>query len=166
MSANGGSRGGRPAGRSNDSSRTPKPAKSRRIGKRVAALSSAAILAVYAAGYARTQATDQQIVGAEPTVSPVTTSTPTTISGYRDGTYVGLGKSRHGNIEATVTISGGRIISTAITRCMTRYSCSWIEGLPAQVVARQSAKVDRVSGASDSSKAFVNAVNAALKQAA
>lgn len=162
----------RPATTQPSSRRAGAAPKGRRIGTRLAALSSAAILSIYAAGYLRTQAAEQQALAFDPTPTPgggVTTSTPattpTTAAGYRDGTYVGLGKSRHGDIEVTLVVQAGRIASAQITSCRTRYPCSYISGLQGQVVQRQSTHVDRVSGASDSSKAFVSAVTAALAQA-
>jgi uncharacterized protein with FMN-binding domain len=102
-----------------------------------------------------------------PTAPPPTTSTPTPTPqrAYKDGTYAGWGSSRHGDIEATVVIAGGRIVSTAITQCLTRYSCSWIAALPGQVISRQSADVDYVSGATQSTNAFYYAVADALAQA-
>lgn len=84
---------------------------------------------------------------------------------WRDGAYTGYGTSRHGDIEATVVIEGGRITSATISRCLTRYSCSWISHLQAQVVARQSPNVDYVSGATESANAFFYAVFEALLKA-
>ena len=86
-------------------------------------------------------------------------------SKLHDGTYLGWGSSRHGDIQASVVISGGRIVSATIAQCLTRYSCSWIDALPPQVVSRQSANVDYVSGATQSSDAFYGAVAQALAQA-
>ena len=83
----------------------------------------------------------------------------------RDGTYTGWGTSRHGDIQSSVTVKDGRIVSASIAQCLTRYSCSWISALPPQVVARQSAEVDYVSGATQSSNAFYYGVLEALKQA-
>jgi uncharacterized protein with FMN-binding domain len=84
---------------------------------------------------------------------------------WKDGKYAGWGGSRHGDIEATVVIEGGRIVSAEISNCQTRYPCDVIEKLPPQVIARQSANVQRVSGATESSDAFYSAVYFALKQA-
>jgi uncharacterized protein with FMN-binding domain len=84
---------------------------------------------------------------------------------YKDGTYSGWGTSRHGDIETTVTIAGGRITSAVITQCLTRYSCSWVSHLQGQVVTRQSAEVDYVSGATQSANAFYYAVVQALSKA-
>ena len=177
------------------------------------ALSSAAIVTVYAAGYTQTQSAAAQfdspiattsvpptvriatatvaatstpfqrirIVPAATTPTPTTaplprtslpsasiatpTATPAPASAsraYRDGSYVGLGRSRHGNIEVTVVVQGGKIASAEISKCGTRYPCSMISALPGEVVAHQSANVDFVSGATDSSIAFTTAVANAL----
>lgn len=84
---------------------------------------------------------------------------------YHDGMFIGYGTSRHGDIEAMIEIKDGRIISAVINRCLTRYSCSWIAKLPPQVVERQSADVDYVSGATQSANAFYYAVAQALEKA-
>ncbi|HZP34049.1 MAG TPA: FMN-binding protein [Candidatus Acidoferrales bacterium] len=93
---------------------------------------------------------------------------------YKDGTFSGWGSCRHGDIEASVMIQGGKIASVVISQCLTRYSCNWIApknpdsglpDLPAQVVQRQNTKVDYVSGATESSYAFADAVVAALSKA-
>jgi uncharacterized protein with FMN-binding domain len=90
---------------------------------------------------------------------------PVVAAEYKDGTYLGWGYCRHGDIQASVVIENGRIASTSIARCLTRYSCSWIEHLPAQVATRQSPNVDYVSGATESSDAFYQAVVDALSKA-
>ncbi len=84
---------------------------------------------------------------------------------FKDGSFSGWGTSRHGDIEATVEIRDGRIVSASISQCYTRYSCSWIAALPPQVVARQSANVDYVSGATQSTNAFYYAIVEALAKA-
>ncbi|MBK6562229.1 FMN-binding protein [Candidatus Amarobacter glycogenicus] len=158
-------------------------------------LSSAAILSVYAAGFVRTSAGDSvaanaaiaealattaptstatatrsgttPATAATPTLPPATatTSTGTTAAGYRDGSYTGTGSSRHGSIGVTVVVSGGRIVSAEITSCQTKYPCSKVSSLPAQVITRQSASVNSISGATDSSRAYASAVAAALAKA-
>jgi uncharacterized protein with FMN-binding domain len=84
---------------------------------------------------------------------------------YKDGSYTGWGYSRHGDIEATVTVEGGRIVSAVISKCQTRYSCGVVDLLPGQVLGRQRAKVDFVSGATQSSYAYEDAVAQALGKA-
>jgi uncharacterized protein with FMN-binding domain len=83
----------------------------------------------------------------------------------KDGVYYGWGTSRHGDIQASVEIKSGKIIGAYISQCRTQYSCSWVSALPGQVLQRQSAEVDYVSGATQSSNAFYYAVMEALKKA-
>lgn len=102
---------------------------------------------------------------AKPPATTVATSAPATAALYKDGTYTGTGSSRHGNISASVIVQSGKIVSAAITQCGTRYPCSDIAALPGEVVARQSATVDFVSGATDSSQAYRGAIQNALAKA-
>jgi uncharacterized protein with FMN-binding domain len=81
---------------------------------------------------------------------------------YKDGTYLGWGYSRHGDIQASVVVQDGRVVSAQITQCLTRYSCDVIDNLPSQVISRQNAFVDLVSGATESANAFSNAIYRAL----
>ena len=106
-------------------------------------------------------------VPAAPLADPLRTDSAASraVVGWRDGTYAGWGSSRHGDIEATVVIEQGRIVAASISRCLTRYSCSWIAHLQPQVVTRQSPEVDNVSGATESADAFYYAVVDALKKA-
>ena len=96
--------------------------------------------------------------------SPAAPSAPATPQ-YKDGTYLGWGTSRHGDIQAQVVIENGRIASATIAQCLTRYSCSVIARLPPQVAERQSPEVDYVSGATQSTNAFYYAVVEALAKA-
>jgi uncharacterized protein with FMN-binding domain len=83
----------------------------------------------------------------------------------QDGTYYGWGTSRHGDIQAEVVIQNGRIASATIAQCETRYPCSIIEKAPPQVAQRQSAAVDVIAGATESTYAFYYAVLDALSKA-
>ncbi len=84
---------------------------------------------------------------------------------WKDGTYTGWGTSRHGDIQASVVIENGRIVSANISQCLTRYSCNVIGRLPPEVPQRQSAEVDYVSGATQSTNAYYYAVTEALGKA-
>lgn len=84
---------------------------------------------------------------------------------FRDGAYVGQGFSRHGGVEATIVVTGGKIVSADITDCSTRYPCDAAYPLIPEVVARQAAPIHHVSGATDSSMAYHDAVVKALSQA-
>lgn len=140
--------------------------------RRLVALSSSAIAAIYFAGFAATRAADAGVASAATTV-PTLATTPAassssgapTASPYTDGTYTGTGTSRRGNVTVSVTISGGRISNVDLTKVATEYPASAIASLPAQVVATQSAQVNGTSGATYSAQAFRGAVQAALQQA-
>jgi uncharacterized protein with FMN-binding domain len=84
---------------------------------------------------------------------------------WKDGTYLGWGSSRHGDIQAAVVVEGGRIESATIAQCRTRYSCNVIDRLPPEVAQRQSPEVDYVTGATQSANAFYYAVVDALSKA-
>ena len=95
-------------------------------------------------------------------VEPPVAATEPQKTGYKDGTYLGWGHCRHGDIQAQVVIVDGRIASATIATCLTRYSCSIIDKLPPQVAQRQSPDVDVISGATQSGDAFYYAVLDAL----
>ena len=109
-------------------------------------------------------------VVAAPVAAPVVDSAPAapekkSDGKLKDGVFYGWGTSRHGDIQASLEIENGKIIGAYISQCRTQYSCSWVSMLPGQVVARQSADVDYVSGATQSSNAFYYGVVEALKKA-
>lgn len=158
--------------------------KRRRITDGLIALSSAVVLSVYSIGYLHTHYGVGQAGGlevAQPSssasappratasaITPVQPQGPTdaaTATSYRDGTYVGLGSSRHGDIEATVVVQAGKIQSASVSACMTRYSCAYMNPLVREVLDTQDAPVDHVSGATDSSRAYTEAIQIALAEA-
>jgi uncharacterized protein with FMN-binding domain len=102
-----------------------------------------------------------------PAPAPVPQAPPATTpqSVYKDGTYYGWGTSRHGDIQAAVVIESGRITIARVERCLTRYSCSWITPIPPRILTKQGTTYDYVSGATESSDAFQDAVAEALAQA-
>jgi uncharacterized protein with FMN-binding domain len=84
---------------------------------------------------------------------------------YKDGTYYGWGTSRHGDIQAEVVIEEGRITVARVEKCLTRYSCNWVAPIPPRILIKQSTTYDYVSGGTESSDAFQEAVSEALSQA-
>ncbi|MFD2617611.1 FMN-binding protein [Terrilactibacillus laevilacticus] len=84
---------------------------------------------------------------------------------YKDGVYNGSGSNHIGSVSVSVTIKNGSIAKVQITNCTTSYSKSYIDGLPDQVVQRQSSQVDVVSGATLSTEDFQTAVDQALASA-
>jgi uncharacterized protein with FMN-binding domain len=105
------------------------------------------------------------IVEATPAPTPTPTPAPPPAPKWNDGSYSGWGRSRHGDIQATVAIENGKIVYVAISICDTRYPCDVIAKLPGQVLERQSPEVDFVAGATESTNAFYYAVVEALKKA-
>ena len=83
----------------------------------------------------------------------------------KDGSYTGVGTSRRGDVQVSLSIQGGRIANVNITGATTQYPTRWISGLPSEVVAHQSPQIDIVSGATYSSLAFRGAVQQALQRA-
>ena len=106
------------------------------------------------------------VAGVSATSAPTASGTAaSSTAAYKDGTYRGTGNSRRGGISVSVTVQGGRIATVAITGSSTEYPTSRISSLPGQVVSRQSAQVNNVSGATYSAQAFQLAVQQALSKA-
>ena len=120
------------------------------------------VMMPFAAGSAEAVQSDARAAdGPPPPLAPAVTPQ----GQYKDGTYLGWGSCRHGDIQASVVVTEGRIVSAVISQCRTRYSCSWIAGLPSQVIGRQGAQVDYVSGVTESTDAFSDAIAEALSKA-
>lgn len=160
------------------------PRRRYKVSPSLVALSSSAILAVYAAGYVQTRSLNDRgdfdniarLASATPQAersltpaAPVARPTPPPLSGpspYRDGTFAGAGRGPHGTVDVEVVVAGGLIVSAQITECGTRYPCDRIAPLEQQVVGLQDLlHVTWVTGATDSSSAYVRAVSAALGKA-
>lgn len=204
----------------------------RKLNRNLVALGSAAIVSVYAVGYARTQGAAGQamvsparsaaslatvaplqpgaaatVASAPPAIStsplataiaraiatasatpapapvhPVAASATATpprsaqtatpgplaaaaVTAYKDGTYGGSGSNRFGEISVDLSIQGGKIAAVQITHSTTYYPVSRIARLPQQVLDRQNGQVDLVTGATNSARAFRDAVTNALSQA-
>lgn len=111
-----------------------------------------------------------------PTNIPAPTATiaptPTTSSGLKDGTYVGDAEDAfYGNIQVQATISQGKITNVQFLQAPNDRGTSieinaQADPLLAQeAIQAQSAQVDVVSGATDSSNAFVQSLQTALDKA-
>ncbi|MBV9169675.1 MAG: FMN-binding protein [Chloroflexi bacterium] len=167
----------------------------RKMPRRLVALSTSAIATIYFAGFVATRSADAGMAGASaasvaPTISsttatatsstslatpvvgasaqPTATSTSSAASttvAYKDGTYTGSGTSRRGGVNVSVTVQNGQTSNVQITSVSTEYPVSRIASLPAQVIAKQSAQVNTISGATYSTQAFVQAVQQALSKA-
>lgn len=101
-------------------------------------------------------------------VSPTVTSSGT----YKDGTYTGSAADAfYGNIQVQATISGGKITNVQFLQYPDEQGRS-VEinqqadpMLTQEAIQAQSANVDIVSGATDTSQAFIQSLTSALDQA-
>ena len=158
---------------------TPKAAKTEAPADTAAAAPAAAATVAPAAGEDEEPAVPVQTAAAQapaPAPAPVPAPAPAPAppvaapaapakATYKDGTFYGWGTSRHGDIQAAVVIENGRITVARVERCLTRYSCNWIVPIPPRILAKQGTTYDYVSGATESSDAFQDAVSEALSTA-
>lgn len=99
--------------------------------------------------------------------SSKTVETVTDAAAYKDGIYYGTGTGFGGTLKVKVIISGGKISSIEIVE--TKDGSEYIKKASAlldKIIAGQTTNVDTVSGATYSSSGLIQAVRAALKQAA
>jgi uncharacterized protein with FMN-binding domain len=146
-----------------------------KMDKKWVVLCSAALAAVYTAGYVSTEAQAQAMnqpiqkvaehVQAKHIASMKNVAMKKIKSLYKDGTYTGTGMNRRGSIDVAVTIKNDKITNVEINNWGMHYSESDIVGLPNEVLHNQSAQVTNVSGATYSTQAFQDAVQSALDQA-
>lgn len=105
----------------------------------------------------------------------LTSSTPAatkTTGIYRDGSYTGKSSDAiYGYIQVQIVISGGRLTAVNFLdhpqdrRNSIEINDYAMPRLKSQAIQAQSAQVDGVSGATDTSQAFVESLNDALAQA-
>ncbi len=119
--------------------------------------------------------TTTSTVSSNPTTSATTTTTTTTTTastGYKDGTYTGTVSSAvYGPVQVAVTITGGKIAAVNVLQYpdapghSSQVSETSLPILKQEVIAAQSANVDTVSGATQTSEAFNQSLSSALSQA-
>lgn len=107
--------------------------------------------------------------------STSTTGTGTPSSGsttYKDGAYTGsLADAYYGNVQVSVTISGGKITDVRFLQYPNTHQTSVIinqQAMPylkQEAIQAQSANVQIVSGATFTSQAFQQSLQSALSQA-
>lgn len=91
---------------------------------------------------------------------------------YKDGTYIGtVADAYYGNIQVKAVINGGRLSDVVFLdypkdrdRSL-RISTEAMPLLKEEAIQAQSAQVDIISGATDSSGAFISSLSSALAQA-
>jgi uncharacterized protein with FMN-binding domain len=92
--------------------------------------------------------------------------TPVVSEGLRDGVYEGEYRKGINNAVVKVTVDEGRIAEIDLIK----HFSSWIgkkanEIIPQRIVEQQSTRVDAVSGATNSSRVIMNAVQEAVEKA-
>lgn len=108
-----------------------------------------------------------------PPILQTQTPVPTQATGaYKNGSYTGsVEDAFYGNIQVKATISGGKITDVQFLQYPNDRSTSRMinsQAMPylkQEAIQAQSAQVDIVSGATDSSMAFVQSLSNALAQA-
>jgi uncharacterized protein with FMN-binding domain len=107
-----------------------------------------------------------------PTPTPTATPKTVTTSGWKDGTFTGpAADAYYGNIQVKVTINSGKITDIQFLQ----YPSSHRESieintrampiLKQEAISAQSAKVNIVTRATDSSEAFIQSLSGALAKA-
>lgn len=105
--------------------------------------------------------------------APKSTPAPAQKTGqYRDGTYAGrVADAYYGNVQVEAVIAGGRLSNVKVLQYPNDRGTSIeinSQALPmliSEAISAQSANVDGISGASDTSPAFVQSLSSALAKA-
>ena len=91
---------------------------------------------------------------------------------YRDGVYTGVSADAYyGNVQVQVTVQSGRLTNVQFLdyphdQQNSQYINSFaVPSLTSEAIAAQSANVDTVSGATETSRAFIQSLSSALSQA-
>lgn len=115
--------------------------------------------------------TTSQSASTTPSTSTSTAPAQTT-SMYKDGQYTGsVADAFYGNVQVKVTVSGGKITAVDFLQYpndqpnSTYINSQAMPYLQQEAIKAQSAQVDGVSGATDTSQAFRESLSAALAKA-
>jgi uncharacterized protein with FMN-binding domain len=105
-----------------------------------------------------------------PSATPIAPPTPR--GKYKDGVYTGpVADAFYGPLQVKVIVTGGKITDVQFLQypndrqTSIQINAQAMPMLEREAIAAQSAKVDGVSGATQTSKAFIESLNSALKQA-
>lgn len=117
--------------------------------------------------------TSQKSVTTTNTPSNPTTTIPASSSAtYRDGNYTGTAADAlYGYIQVEAVVSGGQLADVKFLqypndrRTSIEINSEAMPLLKQQAIKTQNAQVDGVSGATDTSQAFIESLNSALRQA-
>ena len=86
---------------------------------------------------------------------------------YNDGTYEGTAAGLKGDVKVSVTVTDSKISNVEVVEQneTPEIAGEALESVPAAIVEKNSTDVETVSGATVTSTAIIDAVNAALEQA-
>jgi uncharacterized protein with FMN-binding domain len=106
----------------------------------------------------------------QPAAEPTRRKTTAPSNGLRDGRFSGAPASNpYGRVQVAVTIADGKVVDAAASYPTAGQSASInaeaIPQLKQEVLAKQSAKIDAVSGATFTSEAYLKSLQAALDAA-
>ena len=114
---------------------------------------------------------DHQAVVA-PSALPLPSPVTTVQGQYRDGTYTGsVADAYYGYVQVQAIVSGGKLTNVVFlqhpsdNRTSQNINNQAMPYLTQEAIQAQSAKVNTISGASATSGAFIQSLQAALKQA-
>lgn len=106
-------------------------------------------------------------------VPPTETPVPEQNGAYLDGTYTGSEEDAHwGYLYVVVTVSNGELVDVQIPEYPNHRNRSVeindqaLPWLIEEAIQAQSADIDMISGATDTSRAFIRSLDTALQQAA
>lgn len=109
---------------------------------------------------------------ASATPSASSGSTSTTTSGLKDGTYTGQAEqTRYGAVQVQITVSGGRITNVTVPEYPSgngrdqQINSYAIPQLVTETLSAQSADVDMVSGATYTSRGYLQSLQSAIDAA-
>lgn len=107
-----------------------------------------------------------------PTLSLRVTATPVPLGKYKDGSYTGsVVDAYYGYIQVRTTISGGKLANLEFLQYPSdrgrsiQINSYAMPILKSEALSAQASSVDIVSGATDSSQAFIRSLASALSQA-
>jgi uncharacterized protein with FMN-binding domain len=123
----------------------------------------------YAAPKSQTPSLNTGSANAIPTTTTASASAP---SGLKDGTFTGkVADAYYGNIQVQAIVSGGKLTDVKFLQypndrpASVRISNNAMPLLKSEAITAQNAKVDIVSGATETSQAFQQSLSDALSQA-
>jgi uncharacterized protein with FMN-binding domain len=112
------------------------------------------------------------VVAPSTSTKPATTTAPSSTAAYKDGNYTGTAADAfYGYIQVKATIAGGKLTDVQFLQYPNDRGTSIqinnqaMPLLKQQAIQVQTAQVDGVTGATDTSQAFIQSLGNALQQA-